>query len=145
MTVHYEDDYSIHFTASDPEGDHLTAVTQPVNEDWIGCDGGPATDFTCEYSSSRYYDAAPLPAEPFQRTVSYSVTDGTTTTTGVWTVHRGATSDHGDHRPTDGHRRWRGGAAAQPVVEPVRFAALPGARLGSRHGRRRGDLADRRS
>jgi hypothetical protein len=86
MTVHYEDDYTIHFTASDPEGAPLTVVTQPVNEDWIGCDGGPVTDFTCDYSSSRYYDPAPLPTEPFQRTVSYSVSDGTTTSTGIWTV-----------------------------------------------------------
>ncbi len=86
MTVHYENVYSIHFTASDPEGAPLTVVTQPVNDDWIGCDGGPATDFTCDYASSRYYDPAPLPATPFQRTVSYSVTDGTSTSTGVWTV-----------------------------------------------------------
>ena len=86
MTVHYEDVYSIHFTASDPEGAPLTVVTQPVNDDWIGCDGGPVTDFTCDYSSSRYYDPAPLPTEPFQRTVSYSVSDGTTTSAGLWTV-----------------------------------------------------------
>ena len=86
LTVHYEDVYSIHFTASDPEGDPLTVVTQPINEDWIDCDGGPATDFTCEYSSSRYEDPAPLPTDPFQRTVSYSVTDGTSTSTGSWTV-----------------------------------------------------------
>ncbi len=86
LTVHYEDSYTIHFTAMDPEGAPLTVVTQPVNEDWVGCDTGPVTDFTCEYSSSRYYDPAPLPTEPFQRTVSYSVTDGTTTSTGIWTV-----------------------------------------------------------
>lgn len=86
LTVHYEDTYSIHFTASDPEGGALTVVTQPINQDWVGCDGGPAADFTCEYSSSRYYDPAPLPSAPFQRTISYSVTDGTSTSTGVWTV-----------------------------------------------------------
>lgn len=86
LTVRYEDAYSIHFTASDPEGDALTVVTPPVNDDWIGCDDGPATAFTCEYSSSRYGDPAPLPTSPFQRTISYSVSDGNTTTTGVWTV-----------------------------------------------------------
>jgi HYR domain len=86
MTVRYEDVYSIEFTASDPDGDALTVVAPPVNDDWIGCDDGPATSFTCEYSSSRYYDPAPLPAAPLQRTVSYSVSDGTTTSTGVWTV-----------------------------------------------------------
>jgi hypothetical protein len=86
MTVRYEDSYSVHFTASDPEGDPLTVVTQPNNGDLLGCDGGPATDFTCDYSSSRYYDPAPLPTTPFQRTITYSVSDGTTTSTGVWTV-----------------------------------------------------------
>ena len=86
LTVHYEDVYSVHFTASDPEGAPLTVVTQPINADWVDCDGGPATDFTCDYSSSRYYDSAPLPTTSFQRTISYSVTDGTSTTTGVWTV-----------------------------------------------------------
>jgi hypothetical protein len=86
LTVRYEDAYSIHFTASDPDGDELTVVTPPVNDDWIGCDEGPATDFSCEYSSSRYGDPAPLPVAPFERTVSYSVSDGTTTVTGVWTV-----------------------------------------------------------
>ncbi|MBK5330669.1 MAG: HYR domain-containing protein [Ilumatobacteraceae bacterium] len=86
VTVPYENVYTVHFTASDPEGAALTIVTPPVNEDWISCDAGPATDFTCDYSSSRYYGPAPLPTEPFQRTISYSVTDGTTTSTGVWTV-----------------------------------------------------------
>lgn len=86
LTVPYENTYSIHFTASDPNGDALTIVTPPVNDDWIGCDDGPATDFTCEYSSSRYGDPAPLPTASFQRTISYSVSDGNTTTTGVWTV-----------------------------------------------------------
>ena len=86
VTVSYENVYTIHFTASDPEGAALTIVTPPVNDDWISCDNGPATDFTCDYSSSRYYDPAPLPTEPFQRTITYSVTDGTTTSTGVWTV-----------------------------------------------------------
>jgi hypothetical protein len=86
LTVHYEDVYTVHFTASDPEGSALTVVTPPVNEDWIGCDQGPATDFTCDYSSSRYYDAAPLPTAPFERTLSYSVTDGTSTSTGTWTI-----------------------------------------------------------
>ena len=86
LTVHYEDVYSVHFTASDPEGGALTVVTQPINQDFIDCDGGPANDFNCEYSSSRYYDPVPLPSTPFQRTISYSVTDGTSTSTGVWTV-----------------------------------------------------------
>ncbi|HEX2782477.1 MAG TPA: HYR domain-containing protein [Ilumatobacteraceae bacterium] len=86
LTVHYEDSYTIHFTASDPEGDPLTVVTQPVNSDWLSCDGGPATSFTCEYSSSRYNDPSPLPTASFQRTVSYSVTDGTSTSTGTWSV-----------------------------------------------------------
>jgi hypothetical protein len=86
LTVGYEDSYSIHFTASDPDGDALTVVTPPVNDDWIGCDDGPATDFTCEYSSSRYGDPAPLPTSSFERTISYSVSDGNTTSTGVWTV-----------------------------------------------------------
>src|SRR4249920_1514831 len=86
MTVRYEDVYSIQFTASDPEGAALTVVSPPVNDDWIDCDDGPATNFTCEYSSSRYYDPAPLPSAPFQRTISYSVSDGTTTSTGVWTI-----------------------------------------------------------
>ncbi|MGZ4671114.1 MAG: Ig-like domain-containing protein [Ilumatobacteraceae bacterium] len=86
MTVRYDETYSVHFTASDPDGDSLTVVTPPTNDDWLGCDGGPATDFTCNYSSSRYYDPAPLPTEPFQRTISYTVTDGTMTSTGVWTV-----------------------------------------------------------
>lgn len=86
LTTRYEDIYSIHFTASDPDGGDLTVVVPPVNDDWIGCDEGPASSFTCEYSSSRYYDEAPLPSESFQRTISYSVSDGTTTTTGVWTV-----------------------------------------------------------
>ena len=86
MTVRYDEIYTIHFTASDPDGDSLTVVTQPTNEDWLGCDGGPATDFTCDYSSSRYYDPAPLPTAALQRTVAYSVTDGTTTSTGIWTV-----------------------------------------------------------
>ena len=86
MTVRYEDVYSIHFTASDPEGGTLTVVTPPVNDDWIDCDDGPAASFNCEYSSSRYYGPAPLPSAPFQRTISYSVSDGTTTSTGVWTV-----------------------------------------------------------
>jgi hypothetical protein len=86
MTVRYDETYSIHFTASDPDGDPLTVVTQPTNVDWLSCDGGPATDFTCDYSSSRYYDPAPLPTAAFQRTVSYTVSDGTTTSTGVWTI-----------------------------------------------------------
>ena len=86
LTVRYEDSYTIHFTASDPEGDPLTVVTQPVNSDWLSCDGGPATSFTCEYSSSRYDDPAPLPTAPFQRTVSYSVSDGTSTSTGTWSI-----------------------------------------------------------
>jgi hypothetical protein len=86
LTVRYEDVYTVHFTASDPEGADLAVVTPPVNDDWISCDEGPATDFTCDYSSNRYYDPAPLPTEPFQRTISYSVSDGTTTSTGVWTV-----------------------------------------------------------
>ena len=86
MTVHYEDVYSVHFTASDPEGAPLTVVTQPVNEDWISCDGGPANDFTCDYASNRYSDPAPLPSEPFTRTITYSVSDGTSTSTGVWTI-----------------------------------------------------------
>jgi hypothetical protein len=86
LTVRYEDVYSVQFTASDPEGDALTVVMPPVNEDWIDCDDGPATSFTCEYSSSRYYDPAPLPTAPFQRTITYSVSDGTTTSTGVWNI-----------------------------------------------------------
>jgi len=86
MTVRYEDVYTVHFTASDPEGAPLTVVTPPVNDDWISCDDGPATDFTCDYASSRYGDPEPLPTEPFQRTITYSVSDGTTTSTGVWTV-----------------------------------------------------------
>ncbi|HSB84882.1 MAG TPA: HYR domain-containing protein [Ilumatobacteraceae bacterium] len=86
LTVRYEDTYSIHFTASDPDGDALTVVTSPINEDWLGCDGGPATDFTCDYSSSRYYDAAPLPTDPFERTITYAVSDGVSTTTGAWNV-----------------------------------------------------------
>jgi hypothetical protein len=86
MTVAYENIYSVHFTASDPEGAALTVVTPPVNDDWLGCDDGPATDFTCEYSSSRYFDPAPLPTAPFTRTISYTVSDGAATTTGVWTV-----------------------------------------------------------
>ena len=86
LMVQYENVYTIHFTASDPEGDALTIVTPPVNDDWISCDAGPPTDFTCEYASNRYYDPAPLPTEPFQRTITYSVSDGTTTTTGTWTV-----------------------------------------------------------
>jgi hypothetical protein len=86
ITVAYENVYSIHFTASDPEGEPLTVVTPPVNDDWISCDDGPATDFTCDYSSSRYFDPTPLPAVPFQRTIAYSVTDGTSTTTGVWNI-----------------------------------------------------------
>ena len=86
MTVRYDEIYSIHFTASDPDGDPLTVVTQPTNVDWLSCDGGLATDFTCDYSSSRYYDPAPLPTAAFQRTVSYTVSDGITTSTGVWTV-----------------------------------------------------------
>jgi HYR domain len=86
LTARYEDVYSIHYTASDPDGDALTLVVPPINEDWIACDDGPATSFTCEYSSSRYYDGAPLPSEPFQKSISYSVSDGTTTATGVWTV-----------------------------------------------------------
>ncbi len=86
LTVRYEDVYTVHFTASDPEGSALTVVMPPVNDDWISCDAGPATDFTCEYSSSRYYDPAPLPTEAFQRTITYSVTDGTNTSTGVWTI-----------------------------------------------------------
>src|SRR3954468_16013033 len=86
MTVRYEDVYRVHFTASDPEGAPLTVVTPPVNDDWIGCDDGPANDFTCDYSSSRYGDPEPLPSQPFQRTITYSVSDGTTTSTGVWTV-----------------------------------------------------------
>jgi hypothetical protein len=86
MTVRYEDVYSVHFTASDPEGGALTVVTPPVNDDWISCDGGPAADFTCDYSSSRYYDPAPLPTEPFQRTITYSVSDGSATTSGTWTI-----------------------------------------------------------
>jgi hypothetical protein len=56
LTVRYEDVYSINFTASDPEGDPLTVVVPPANDDWISCDTGPATDFNCEYSSSRYYE-----------------------------------------------------------------------------------------
>jgi hypothetical protein len=86
VTVAYENVYSIHFTASDPEGAALTLVTPPINDDWISCDDGPPTDFTCDYSSSRYFDPAPLPTAPFQRTISYVVSDGTLTTTGVWTV-----------------------------------------------------------
>jgi len=86
MTVRYEDVYTVHFTASDPEGAPLTVVTPPVNDDWISCDDGPANDFTCDYSSSRYGDPEPLPTEAFQRTITYSVSDGTTTSTGVWTV-----------------------------------------------------------
>jgi hypothetical protein len=86
MTVRYEDVYSVQFTASDPEGGALTVVMPPVNDDWIYCDDGPATSFTCEYSSSRYYDPAPLPTAPFQRTITYSVSDGTTTSTGVWNI-----------------------------------------------------------
>ena len=86
LTVRYEDVYTVRFTASDPDGSALTVVTPPVNDDWVSCDQGPATDFTCDYSSSRYYDAAPLPTAPFQRTITYSVTDGTTTSTGVWTI-----------------------------------------------------------
>ncbi|HZX53032.1 MAG TPA: hypothetical protein VFE86_00040, partial [Ilumatobacteraceae bacterium] len=86
MTVRYEDVYTVHFTASDPEGDPLTVVTPPVNDDWISCDDGPATDFTCDYTSSRYGDPEPLPTQAFQRTITYSVSDGTTTSTGVWTV-----------------------------------------------------------
>ncbi|MFL6178617.1 MAG: hypothetical protein ACJ74E_02055, partial [Actinomycetes bacterium] len=86
MTVRYEDVYTVHFTASDPEGAPLTVVTPPVNDDWIGCDDGPANDFTCDYSSSRYGDPEPLPSQPFQRAITYSVSDGTTTSTGVWTV-----------------------------------------------------------
>ena len=85
MTVRYEDVYTVHFTASDPEGAPLTVVTPPVNDDWISCNG-PATDFTCDYSSSRYGEPEPLPSQPFQRTITYSVSDGTTTSTGVWTV-----------------------------------------------------------
>ena len=53
MTVRYDETYLIHFTASAPDGDQLTVVTQPTNADWLSCDGGPATDFTCDYSSSR--------------------------------------------------------------------------------------------
>ena len=86
MTVRYEDVYTVHFTASDPEGAPLTVVSPPVNDDWISCDEGPANDFTCDYSSSRYGDPEPLPSQPFQRTISYSVSDGTTTSTGVWSV-----------------------------------------------------------
>ena len=86
VTVNYESVYTIHFTASDPEGAALTIVSPPVNDDWISCDDGPANDFTCDYSSSRYYDPAPLPTAAFQRTISYSVSDGTTTSTGAWTV-----------------------------------------------------------
>ena len=86
MTVRYEDVYTVHFTASDPEGAPLTVVTPPVNDDWISCDDGPANDFACDYSSSRYGDPEPLPTEAFQRTITYSVSDGTTTSTGVWTV-----------------------------------------------------------
>lgn len=86
LTVSYEDTYSVHFTASDPEGAALTLVAPPTNEDWLGCDGGPPTDFTCDYSSSRYYDPAPLPTAPFQRTITYSVTDGVSTSTGEWNV-----------------------------------------------------------
>ena len=86
MTVRYEDVYTVHFTASDPEGAPLTVVTPPVNDDWISCDDGPANDFTCDYSSSRYGDPEPLPTQAFQRTITYSVSDGTTTSTGVWTV-----------------------------------------------------------
>jgi HYR domain len=86
VTVKYQDVYSIHFTASDPEGAALTVVTSPINDDWIGCDDGPATSFTCDYSSSRYYEPAPLPTQPFQRSITYSVSDGTTTASGTWTV-----------------------------------------------------------
>jgi hypothetical protein len=86
LTVHYEQSYSITFVASDPEGDSLTLVTPPANSDLIGCDNGPADNFTCEYSSSRYDGSDPLPTAPFQRTISYSVSDGTSTATGVWTV-----------------------------------------------------------
>jgi hypothetical protein len=86
LTVHYEDVYSIHFTASDPDGDALSVTVPPVNEDWIGCDGGPAQNQTCEYSSSRYYDPAPLPTKPTQKVINYSVTDGTATTTGSSTI-----------------------------------------------------------
>ena len=65
ITVRYEDVYSVHFTASDPEGAPLTVVTPPVNDDWIFCDDGPATDFTCYYTSSRYGDPEPLPTRGF--------------------------------------------------------------------------------
>ena len=86
MTVRYEDVYTVHFTASDPEGAPLTVVTPPVNDDWISCDDGPATDFTCDYSSSRYGDPEPLPTRALSADDQYSVSDGTTTSTGVWTV-----------------------------------------------------------
>jgi hypothetical protein len=86
MTVRYEDIYSVHFTASDPDGDALTVVTMPANPDLIGCDGGPANDFTCDFSSSRYDDPSPLPTEPFERSISYAVSDGTETTTGTWDI-----------------------------------------------------------
>ncbi len=86
VTVHYEDVYSINFTASDPEGDPLTVTVPPANSDWISCDKGPATDFNCEYSSSDYYSGAALPTTSFVRTISYTVSDGTSTSTGVWTV-----------------------------------------------------------
>jgi hypothetical protein len=86
MTVRYQDSYSINFLASDADGDPLTVTSQPVNEDWIGCDGGPAENFSCDYSSSRYDGTDPLPSAPFQRTISYTVSDGSSTATGVWTV-----------------------------------------------------------
>ena len=86
LTVHYENTYTINFTASDPDGDPLTIVTAPGGPDLLGCDGGPAENFSCEFSSSRYGSTDPLPTAPFDRTITYSVTDGTSTVTGTWTV-----------------------------------------------------------
>ena len=114
-------------------------MTQPINDDWISCDGGPATDFTCDYSSSRYYDPAPLPTEPFQRTVTYSVTDGTTTSTGVWTVTvvpPPTMQITGDPTVTEG-----GDAVLQLSCRRIRYRFADGARRTPqrRYGRRDGD------
>ena len=86
MTVHYENTYTINFTASDPDGDPLTIVTAPGGPDLLSCDGGPPTDFSCDFSSAHYGSPDPLPSAPFDRTITYSVTDGTSTVTGTWTV-----------------------------------------------------------
>ena len=120
----------------------LTVVTPPANEDWIGCDDGPATNFTCEYSSSRYYDPAPLPVQPFQRTIRYSVSDGTTTSTGVWTVTvlpPPTLEIVGRPSVTEG-----GEAVLQLNVasNTLRITAVPGPRDCGRHRRRQCDLLD---